>query len=63
LTWIKDGIKTYEGRVYRGDWKLVKPGDIIKFHCNSEMAKAIEHITTVVSGILLFKHLAKYSKY
>lgn len=32
LDWIEDGFKIYEGRVYQGDWREMKVGDIIDFY-------------------------------
>lgn len=31
LEWIHIGKKTYEGRLYKGDWTNVEPGDVIRF--------------------------------
>uniref|UniRef100_A0A6C0CA47 ASCH domain-containing protein n=1 Tax=viral metagenome TaxID=1070528 RepID=A0A6C0CA47_9ZZZZ len=37
LDWIVSGQKTFEGRVYQGDWAAMKIGDTIHFHANNRI--------------------------
>lgn len=44
LDWIEQGLKEYEGRLYREDWKLIRVGDIIEFYTKDQKTLTVEII-------------------
>lgn len=51
LDWIIEGKKTYEGRLNVGDWRTLRPEDIIIFYDQNNKS-----IKTVVSDLKYFKN-------
>lgn len=41
-TFIENGEKSIEGRLFKGSYERIKPGDIVTISCQQEMEKSIK---------------------